>query len=171
MFYYYLIVISKVFYWFLLFLVFYTFLGYPLLLAFINLFKKKRAQDRPEYFPEVSLIILAGNDQNSIAAKLDNCLSLEYPKEKLEIIVAAIDSSDNTGKIIEDYFNKGVKLLFQAEKKSSSMAVNSVVSEAKGEVVIITDAASLIEKYSLRNMARHFIDKNVGLVAGNIEIV
>ncbi|MFH1073871.1 MAG: glycosyltransferase [Candidatus Firestonebacteria bacterium] len=135
------------------------------------MFKKKKAQYRPEYFPLVSLIILAGNDQKTIAAKLDNCLTLEYPKEKLEIIVAAIDSADNTRKTVEDYFKKSIKLLFQAEKKSSNIVVNSVVSKAKGEVVVITDASSLIEKYSLRNMARHFIDKNVGLVAGNIEIV
>jgi len=134
------------------------------------MFKKKKAQERPEYFPHVSLVILAGNDRKTISAKLDNCISLEYPKEKLEIIVAAIDSSDNTRGEVENYFNKGVKLLFQAEKKSSNMAVNAIVSEARGEVVVITDASSLIEKYSLKNMARHFIDKNVGLVAGNIEI-
>ena len=167
---YYLVILSKIIYWFLLFLVFYTFAGYPLFLASIYIFKKKKPQDRPEYFPHVSLVILAGNDRKTIAAKLDNCLNLEYPKEKLEIIVAAIDSTDNTRGVVEDYFRKGVKLLFQAEKKSGSMAVNCVVSEAKGEVVVITDAVSIIEKYSLKNMARHFADKNVGLVAGNIAI-
>ncbi|MCX5777316.1 MAG: glycosyltransferase [Candidatus Firestonebacteria bacterium] len=151
-------------------LVLYTFIGYPLFLAFLAMFKKKKAQDRPEYFPKVSLIILAGNEQKNIKAKLDNCLSLEYPKEKLEIIVAVIDSADNTRKKVEDYFSKGIKLLFQVEKKSSNMTVNAVVSEAKGEVVVITDASSIIEKYSLKNLARHFVDKNVGLVAGNIEI-
>ncbi|MEI6845955.1 MAG: glycosyltransferase [Candidatus Firestonebacteria bacterium] len=171
MFYYYLVVIAKILYWFLLLLVFYTFVGYPLLLASIYIFKKKKALQRPEYFPQVSLIILAGNDEKSITAKLDNCLDLEYPRGKVEIIVAAINSKDNTRKNVEDYFKKGVKLLFQAERKSRNLTVNSVVSEAKGEVVVITDAASLIEKFSLKNIVRHFIDKNVGLVAGNIEIV
>ncbi len=157
-------------YWLLLLLVLYTFFGYPLLLSTINLLRKKIKTARFEFTPRVSLIILAGNDRKTIEAKLENCLSFEYPKEKLEIIVAAVNSKDNTAKLVENYFKKKVKLLFQAENPSESRVINSCVSEASGEVIIFTDAVSEIEKFSIKNLARHFAEPKVGLVAGNTDV-
>ena len=154
-------------YWLLLLLVLYVFFGYQFLLGFLYLFKKKAKQERPEYTPKISLVILAGNDRKTIARKLESSFLFEYPEDKLEIIVATIDSTDNTRKIVEDYFARGVKLLYQAEKAGRNQAINSCVSEAAGEVIVFTDGASVLEKFSLKNLARHFVDAKVGLVAGN----
>lgn len=156
-------------YWIVLILTLYSFFGYPLLLGVFYLFKRKFKQERPEYTPKVSLVIIAGNDEKTIAAKLENAAHFEYPKEKLEIIVATVNSSDNTRKIVEDHFATGVKLLFQADKAGRNLAINACVSEAGGSVIIITDASSVIEKFSIKNLARHFVDAKVGLVAGNLE--
>lgn len=156
-------------FWMILLLLLYCFLGYPLLLGALGIFKRKSKQERLEYLPKVSLVILAGNDSKTIAAKLDNTALFEYPKEKLEIIVATINSTDGTRKIVEDYFAKGVKLLYQAEKNGRNAALNSCVAEAEGEVIVITDAASVIERYSIKNIVRHFAAAGVGLVAGNID--
>ena len=166
---YYLTSFLILIYWLLILSVLYTFFGYPLLLGAISLFKKKAKQERPEYLPKVSLVIIAGNDEKTIKAKLENTSHFEYPKEKLEIIVAAVASTDNTRRIVEDHFSKGVKLLYQADKAGRNLAINACVAEAGGEVIIFTDASSMIEKFSIKNIARHFADIKVGLVAGNID--
>src|SRR5512141_675883 len=87
----------------------YTYLGYPLLIALISALRPRRVM-RADIYPRVSIIITAYNEERDLAAKLENTLTLDYPRELLEIIVSSDCSSDRTDEIARGFTNRGVML-------------------------------------------------------------
>src|ERR1043165_8863187 len=104
----------------------YTYVGYPLLVAaFARL--RPRPVRRAPLEPFVTIIVTAYNEQRDLAAKLENTLALDYPKEKLEILVASDCSSDRTDEIARSFAARGVRLHRQAERLGKTAAQNSAV--------------------------------------------
>ncbi|MCK4948038.1 MAG: glycosyltransferase family 2 protein [Candidatus Aureabacteria bacterium] len=142
----------------------YTYAGYLLLLTVLSI-KKKRI-NKGDIFPYVSLIVAAYNEEDSIEGKIKNSLKLNYPKEKLEIIVASDCSTDNTDKIVEKYLDKGIKLVRQNQRNGKTAVQNLAVASAKGEILVFSDATTIYDKEALKKMVRNFNDSTVGCVAG-----
>jgi cellulose synthase/poly-beta-1,6-N-acetylglucosamine synthase-like glycosyltransferase len=153
-----------------LMLIAYTYTGYPVLI-----FALSRMFGRPvmqaSITPKVSLIIAAYNEERDIAAKIENSLALDYPKEKFEIIVASDCSRDRTDEIVRQYTNRNVILHRQPERLGKSVAQNSAMKISTGEILVFSDATTMYEPDVLRKIARNFADPEVGCVAGNLVYV
>lgn len=156
----------KILFWFSFILIIMVYLGYPLFLFLLTIFKKNPAK-KGEINPFITLIIPAHNEEKVIDDKLRNTLALNYQKNRLEIIVISDCSSDKTDEIVKQYVTQNVKLIIQNERKGKMAALNRVVPNAKGEIIVFSDANTMFDKYALKNLVRNFNDEKVGCVAGN----
>jgi len=153
------------FLWASLLFVFYTYLGYPLILYLLARFKPP-PPPYPEYFPAVTFMIAAYNEEEAIASKIENTLALDYPQDKLQVLVAADGSSDRTAEIVRSYESRGVELSFIPERGGKMAAITRAMSSARGEVVIISDANNYYDKQAVKVLAAPFADSTVGVTTG-----
>lgn len=149
----------------LAFLLFYTFWGYSLLLKVVSFFKFNPVI-KGEYIPTASLLIPVYNGEKVIKDKLENCLSLSYPQDKLKIMVISDCSTDKTEEIVQTYKDKGIILLCQGKRGGKTKALNLALREVQSEVVLFTDTSTFLSKDSLIKIAKIFADTKVGCVSG-----
>jgi cellulose synthase/poly-beta-1,6-N-acetylglucosamine synthase-like glycosyltransferase len=149
----------------------YTYAGYPVLVAAVARLRPRRVARDEKFMPTVSVVITAYNEERDLAAKLDNTLALDYPKDKLEIIVASDCSSDRTDEIARSFSARGVRLHRQPERLGKTAAQNSAVEIARGEIILFSDATTLYRPDVLRAMLPNFADSTVGCVAGRLVYV
>jgi cellulose synthase/poly-beta-1,6-N-acetylglucosamine synthase-like glycosyltransferase len=116
--------------------------------------------------PPISMVIAAHNEEANIAAKLENILSLDYPPDKLEVIIASDGSTDRTNEIVRSYAARNVTLL-ALPRQGKAPALDAAVAASHGEILVFSDANSMYAPESLRALARPFADPEVGGVAGN----
>jgi cellulose synthase/poly-beta-1,6-N-acetylglucosamine synthase-like glycosyltransferase len=145
----------------------YTYLGYPALM-FVLSRVYARPVKRANIVPRVSMIIAAHNEEADIAAKLENALALDYPKERFEIVVASDCSSDRTDEIVKSYAPRGVKLYRQTQHFGKTIAQNSAVRITSGEILLFSDATTMYQPDVARKIVRPFADPTVGCVAGQL---
>jgi cellulose synthase/poly-beta-1,6-N-acetylglucosamine synthase-like glycosyltransferase len=145
----------------------YTYAGYPLLLLIMSRLRPREVR-RGAFEPSVSVIVTAYNEERDLAAKLENTLALDYPRELLEIIVASDCSTDRTDEIANAFADRGVRLARQPQRLGKTAAQNMAVAEARGEIILFSDATSLYERDVLRVMMPSFADPTVGCVAGRL---
>ena len=145
----------------------YTYVGYPLLLMILSRLRPREVS-RGAFEPTVSVIVTAYNEERDLAAKLENTLTLDYPRELIEIIVASDGSTDRTDEIARAFAERGVRLVRQQQRLGKTAAQNMAVAEARGEIILFSDATSLYEPNVLRVMMSSFADGAVGCVAGRL---
>jgi len=145
----------------------YTYGGYPLLLAIVSRFRS-RAVHRAAFEPSVSIIITAYNEERDLAAKLENTLALDYPRELSEVIVASDCSTDATDAIAASFADADVKLVRQSRRLGKTSAQNLAVEHAHGEIILFSDATSLYQPDVLRVLLPNFADETVGCVGGRL---
>ena len=154
-------------FWSMVGLLVYVYAGYPCLVFVLARLRPRPVRKGPE-LPTVSFIIAAYNEEASIAAKLRNTLALDYPAEKLEIIVASDGSTDRTDAIVRETFGDRVTLL-AAGRQGKTIAQNRAVAEvATGEIIVFSDATTVYRPPSLRALVANFADPEVGLVTGSV---
>lgn len=146
---------------------FYTYAGYPLLLLVMSRLRG-RPIARADFTPRVSFIITAYNEERDLAAKLENTLALDYPKDHLEIIVASDCSSDRTDEIAREFSGRGVRLHRQPERHGKTAAQNAAVELANGEIILFSDATTLYNADVLRVLMPSFADTSVGCATGRV---
>ncbi len=163
----------EILFWVLLFIIFYGYVGYGILLAFIILIRRSLGYTRklvdPDFQPEVTLLIAAYNEIEFIEDKIKNCLALDYPKEKLKIVFVTDGSDDGTPDKIRQFAT--IELHHQPERKGKIAAVNRVMPLITTPVTIFCDANTLLNKEAIKNIVRHFADEGVGCVAGEKKIL
>ncbi|HUT11659.1 MAG TPA: glycosyltransferase family 2 protein [Thermoguttaceae bacterium] len=126
----------------------------------------RRPYRNAEITPTVSMIVVAHNEAGSIGAKLDNLLSLEYPRDKLEVLVASDGSTDATEGIVRGYAKHGVRLLALPRQGKISV-LNAAVAVATGDVLVFSDANSMFSPGAIRALVRPLADPEIGGVAGD----
>lgn len=159
-------------FWISLAIIFYTYIGYGILIfLFAKLFGKNRATQiqTDDQLPHVTVIIAAYNEEAYIADKIENTLSLDYPKEKLSLWIVADGSNDQTVCICKGY--KDVDVFYEPTRRGKIHAVNRVIKLVKSPIVIFSDANTFVNKEGLKNMVRHFQHTDVGGVAGEKRIM
>lgn len=144
--------------------VFFAYLGYPLLLMAAGLFRRREIR-RAAITPPVSVIITAYNEETRIAAKLENTLRLDYPRDRLEIIVASDGSTDGTNAVVQGFEGRGVRLLAFARRRGKEHAQRDAVQAARGEILVFTDVATSLAPDGLRRIVSSFADPTVGCVS------
>lgn len=149
---------------------FYTYAGYPLLLAVVSTLRPKPVR-RDKFEPTVTIIITAYNEERALAAKLENTLALDYPRDLLEIIVASDCSNDRTDEIVRGFSGQGVRLCRQPKRLGKTAAQNAAVEKARGEIIIFSDATSHYQPNVIATMIPNFADAAVGCVAGRLVYV
>lgn len=150
-------------------LLIYIFIGYPLILGILSALFGKRVNKR-DFSPSVSLIISAYNEENFIRQKIENSLELDYPKEKLEIIVAS-ESMDKTNEIVREYASKGVVLYAYEKREGKRATLYKTVPLAKGEIIVFSDANAMYKKDAIKTLVRNFSDNRIGCVSGRLRYV
>jgi cellulose synthase/poly-beta-1,6-N-acetylglucosamine synthase-like glycosyltransferase len=153
-------------FWTTLLTLVYHYLGYPLLLLALGV-KKKQALHTADITPSVSLIISAYNEEEVIRQKLENSLALDYPRDRLEVIVASDGSTDRTPAIVREYA-RDVALHHYPQRRGKNAALNDTVPHAQGDILVFTDANGMYRKDALRTLVRHFADPRVGCVCGEL---
>ncbi len=151
-----------------IFLVFYTYIGYGLLIYLILIIKRrfkqnKETEDIDNIIPEVTLFIAAYNEDYVVEEKMKNCYEIDYPKDKLKILWITDGSNDKTNELLKQYEN--ITLLFQPERKGKTAAINRGMKFVNTPITVFTDANTFINSSSIKDIINSFNNKNVGCVA------
>lgn len=154
------------------FIVFYNYIGYALIAVIIN--KAKSAFKKPvpgdsSFTPGVSFIVAAYNEEDCIDQKIRNSMELIYPTDKIEFIFITDGSTDGTNDIIRRY--PGVQLMYSQDRNGKSAALNRAVDNASREILIFSDANTLLNKEAVKNIVAHYKNGIVGGVAGEKKII
>lgn len=159
-------------FWISLFIIFYTYLGYGIVLYFLvrlkRFFKGRRRHPAEGKLPSCTLVVAAYNEADFIREKISNTLALSYPDGKLELLFITDGSDDGTPGIISEY--PQIRLMHHDERQGKVAAMHRAVKEVNSEIIIFTDANTLLNWDALINIARHYSDKHVGAVAGEKRI-
>ena len=155
-------------YWAMAGVVAYTYVGYSLLVLALAGVLKRRLLLSAE-LPRVTYLITAYNEERSLQAKLDQVLSLDYPRDKLEVMVASDGSTDRTDDIVSQYAARDVKLVRVEGRVGKTETQNQAVRLATGDVIVFSDATTLYEPSAIRKIVRNYGDPTVGAVSGRYQ--
>lgn len=153
----------------------YAYAGYPLLLAFLRALPGGNREPSPGAHgrfgePSVSMLIPVYNEEARIRDKLANVADLDYPPEKLEVIVVSDGSDDGTAAAVEPFVSRNLRFTELAERTGKAEALNHGLNLATREIVVFSDASILLRPDALRRLVRRFADPAVGVVSGEDRI-
>lgn len=154
-------------FWIAVFIIFYTFVGYGMLLYAMVKLKRlfiRRKPLPPTHFPTVTLIVAAYNEADIIEEKIDNTLSLNYPQDKLQIIFVTDGSTDDTPKLIAAH--SSITLMHQEGRSGKINAVHRAMQNVNSEIAVFTDANTFLNADALIEICRHYADETIGAVSG-----
>jgi cellulose synthase/poly-beta-1,6-N-acetylglucosamine synthase-like glycosyltransferase len=157
-------VVLEIVFWSSLLAVAYVYAGYPLLLRLLA--RRSRESWPDQKLPAVTLIISVYNEERCIRAKLDNSLELDYPGERLDIVVVSDASTDDTDAIVEGLAERGVRLLRMPERGGKTVGLNAAAANARGEVLVFSDANAMYRADAIKRLVAPFADAAVGAVIG-----
>lgn len=143
----------------------YIYVGYPALLLLASAFCRRRNPD-PDYCPSISVLIAAYNEEKNIRQKLVQTLALDYPADKLEVLVLSDASTDCTDEIVRSFRDPRVRLLRMRERLGKTHAQNEGVKKAKHQILVFSDATTVYHPRALRYLACNYQDEKVGAVTG-----
>ena len=159
-------------FWISLAIIFYTYLGYGLVLFFFVRLKRcirsVKKYGEEIFTPSLTLIVAAYNEEAFIEEKIKNCLSLQYPPDKIHFIFVTDGSADGTPEMVSRY--PRIQLLHAAERNGKIAAVNRAMKEVQTEIVVFTDANTMVNRDALLYICRHYRDEKTGAVAGEKRI-
>jgi cellulose synthase/poly-beta-1,6-N-acetylglucosamine synthase-like glycosyltransferase len=158
--------IPQVLFWTSLAVVCYVYFGYPALLLILNKATGGRPVSSGQTTPSVTLIISAFNEERVLTEKLRNSLALDYPPDRLEILVVSDASDDRTDEIAENFVSENVRLLRMTERSGKTVGLNAAVPVANGEILVFSDANAMYRRDAVRALVRNFADASVGAVVG-----
>ncbi len=158
---------AAVVFWASLALLVYVYAGYPLLLFLAGSLRRESRRTRPARLPRVSLIISAYNEEDVIREKILNSLRLDYPRDRLEVVVACDGCTDGTAAIAREFAAEGVRV-FDLPRQGKNGTLNEVVPQTRGDIILFTDANGKFQRDALSTLVRHFADPQVGSVCGEL---
>ncbi len=175
-------IVFKILFWASITAIIYTYLGYPVVLFLLSSISqvirdlrfiltradRRRTLGKADGWPAVTLIIAAYNEEDIIDAKIKNSLELDYPRDKLEIIVASDGSTDATNDIAASHSEHGVKLVNYTDRRGKASVVNRTVPQATHDIVVLSDANTMYEPQAIQNLVKCFSGDDVGVVVGEM---
>ena len=155
-------------------LLFYIYFGYPLAVKAVAILKPNPIATNDDYLPTVSVLIAAYNEAKDIEATLRNKLALDYPPEKLEVLVISDESEDGTDRIVDAVAAStqvAIRLFRQVPRQGKTAGLNTLVPKATGDILLFSDANSQWDNQAVRKLCRNFADPEVGYVTGKMVYV
>lgn len=156
-------------FWILFALLFYTYLGYSIIASLFAFRKKTTPTASTDYLPAVTIVIPEYNEAAILAAKMENSLSINYPRDKLHIIVISDGSTDSSMEVLESF--PTIEWVKQDSRQGKAAALNKAMSMVNTPIVIFSDANTMLNKDSIKYLVSHFADDNTGAVAGEKKVL
>lgn len=160
-------------FWASLFIIFYTYLGYGIVLILCvkikELFFPTKKSDSIPFEPAVTLFVAAYNEKTYIHQKVENMLALDYPKNKMQILFITDGSDDGTPELLKQY--PQVELMHEAKRGGKIGAINRGMAQVKNSIIIYSDANAMLNKEAVREIVKHFQNPTVGCVAGEKRVM
>ena len=156
-------------FWMAAAVVFYTWAGYPALIALLARWRPAPSVGKAPITPAVSIVIAVHNEEDCIEAKLAGCLALDYPSDRLEVVVASDGSDDRTDALVLG-FAPGLVRLVRLPRSGKAAALNAGVAQARGEILVLTDAREEVEAGALRALVENFADPRIGAASGELHL-
>jgi len=164
----------EILFWFLVFIVFYSYLGYGILLFFLlkikHIFGKKSITELSDYEPEVTLFVAAYNEKDYVDQKVTNSFNLDYPTEKVRQVWITDGSDDGTPDLLKKYIDKGVKVYHESARGGKIGAMNRGMQFVETPIVIFSDGNTMLGKESIKRIVNLFKNPKVGCVSGEKRI-
>ena len=145
----------------------YTMLGYCVLIR-VWAALHPRAVLREPIEPTVSLLIVAQDEEARVDARLTNLLALDYPQDRLEVILASDGSYDRTVERARAYESQGVRVVEFGARRGKPSVLNNLIPRCRGEIVVLCDARQRFDEGALRALVAPFADPSVGAVSGEL---
>ena len=161
----------EVVFWIALGLIVYTHVGYPFLLRLLVSLRRSKRRPAPvtSHRPTVSLIIAAHDEEDVIAGRLENALALDYPRDRLEIVVASDGSSDRTVELASAVAARDQRVrVLDLPRRGKVRAQDAAAESARGEILAFSDANAFWESDALESLVRRFADSSVAFVCGQL---
>ncbi|MDD2921798.1 MAG: glycosyltransferase family 2 protein, partial [Anaerolineales bacterium] len=152
-------------FWIFVVCIAYAYAGYPFLIWLFSRFVSPPKTEGAAV-PYITLLIAAFNEERVIAEKIENSLRLNYPRERLQILVMDDGSEDRTQEIIKSYAGRGVELAYNPPRRGKMAAINRAILQARGEIVLFSDASNSYDPDVAREISAPFADPKVGAVVG-----
>lgn len=159
----------EIFFFIITAIIVYVYFGYPLFLLLLSYFRRSTRQG--DITPVVTLFISAYNEYKVIGQKIENSMVIDYPSNKLEIIVASDGSTDGTANIVKSYADKRLVFFESPVRSGKNATINRYINRASGEIIIFTDANSFYKEDAIRKLVRNFFDESVGCVVGKLRYI
>lgn len=168
--------IFKVIFYISAFIIFWAMIGYPMSLKIISRLLKQKGLDKDySYQPTVTVMVVSHNEEKVIKEKLENIINLNYPKNKLEILVSSDNSFDKTNQIVRDFIkshpSENIRLYEVKERKGKTNAQNEAQKTVKSEILVMTDANSMLDENSIVELVSTFTEDDISYVSGRLIIV
>ncbi len=156
----------------MLFLLFYHIIGYPVIIYLISKKKEKGIYPEIKSFPSITVVCAAYNEEKHIKEKIESFLALDYPKDKIKMIVISDDSTDKTNEIVMSFSKENVELIIQKPRKGKQAAHNMILPSLTSQYILSTDANSIFQKNSVIELV-NVLESNskIGLVSGECKLV
>jgi poly-beta-1,6-N-acetyl-D-glucosamine synthase len=163
----------EILFWTCAALIAFTHLGYYLVLLGVARFRSKKRMADPRHTPSVTMVIAAYNEEKVILQKLRNCLALRYPEDHIEFLVGSDHSTDRTDPLAAGVSATHPRIrLYSFEKREGKAAViNKVVPEARGEILVFSDANTMYDPEAIRKLVAPFADPSIGGVCGRLVLI
>lgn len=160
-------------FWISVFVIFWANIGYNLSLLIISkVFKIKKIEKNYNYQPTVTIMIVAHNEEKVIREKMLNVLNISYPTDKLEILVSSDNSTDKTNEIVKDFISnnkdRNIILYEVKERKGKTNAQNEAAKIVKSEILVMTDANSILDRNAIKEIVSAFTDDQIAYVTGRL---
>ena len=148
----------------------YVYVGYPLVLLFWRRIGARPVRKAP-IEPTVTMVIAMHNERQNVDAKMRNCFDLDYPAEKLQLIVSLDAPTDGTDSLVREYVPLGVQVLSSTVRRGKAPALNRALAIAKGEIIVFADARQHLKENAIRELVANFADPSVGAVSGQLVLL
>lgn len=160
----------QIVFWLMLALTLHCYLLFPVTLPFVSeIFKRKKPKDDSEFeLPTVSILISAYNEEAVIERKIHNILEIDYPKEKLEVLIGDDGSADRTAEIVARYADQGITLVKAPKNAGKAAMLNRLNGIAKNEILLLCDANTMFFPNVVRKLVQPFQDKKIGCACGHL---
>lgn len=158
------------------FIIIWAMVGYPVSIKFLGrLFKSRKIEKDYTHKPTVTVMVVAHNEEKIILEKLHNIIEIDYPKEKIEFLIASDNSTDKTNEIVKEFIANNPKIpirLFEVKcRKGKTNAQNEAQKTVTTEYIVMTDANSMMDKSSVKELMATFTSENIAYVSGRLSIV
>lgn len=159
-----------------IFIIIWAMIGYPISLKILKkVYKNRRLKKDYSFQPTVTVMVVAHNEEKIIHEKLENIIELDYPKGRIEFVVASDNSTDKTDDIVLDFITEHpeikIRLFKVKERKGKTNAQNEAQKTVKSEILVMTDANSMMKVNSVKELVSAFTAEDISYVSGRLVII